>query len=674
MSFNPRRFSLAVQTLGGVLALSVLVASLLAVGLSGYVHRVALGESEKALSTQTALIGDLVDYGANSMRESAQAAMDRFLNTLPSAHLEGRIEVGGQSLPRLMFGQVPGTHNQAFLQDYQKLDPEANIAILVADNGQLYRATTLLKNASGGYRDGSRLDDAYAQTVLSGQTHLGTVRRAGKMYALAVQPLKDAQGRVIGGISMRVPTEKHLAILTARLRSLKVGKTGYAFAIGLPTGDAKEPFFALHPALQDRRVSELSQDQQGPMQAIIERKNGFFAYDWRDNGQWQARIAAFREIPELHWIVAIGAPESEIAQPYTEIRRWVLIGIFGMIVALMAGLWFLIRWQMHPLRQAGELAETIARDLDLTLRIDSQAGDEVGVMARALDGMTGKLGGTLSGIEARMRDCAQSVRALNAAAGQEAEGSASQSNSTAAIAAAIEQMSTSVSTVAENATGAQSLAQQAGEVSGEGARIIGQTRDEMGHIAERVGSASQAIAALDAQSQQITQVVGVIKDVADQTNLLALNAAIEAARAGEQGRGFAVVADEVRKLAERTAQSTGDIGDLVGNIQHSVMAVIGEMEKVSASVQSGQTLTTELGQKMEAISHESSQVSEAISSISASLAEQSSASQEVARHVESIAQMSDKNSAAAKETAAAARQLDGLTHEVGELLGQFKLP
>jgi methyl-accepting chemotaxis protein len=216
------------------------------------------------------------------------------------------------------------------------------------------------------------------------------------------------------------------------------------------------------------------------------------------------------------------------------------------------------------------------------------------------------------------------------------------------------------------------MATKAGKMSEQGNQIIKRTQDEMAAIAQIVSEASGIIRVLGDESHQITKVVNVIKEVADQTNLLALNAAIEAARAGEQGRGFAVVADEVRKLAERTAQSTLDISSMVDKIQISADEAVKGMGHVVSQVESGQGLTREAGERMQSITEGSGVASGSITEISEALKEQSQASHDLARHVESIAQMSEENNAAAEGVAENAKYLGRLANDVKVALQAFR--
>ncbi|MDR0563841.1 MAG: methyl-accepting chemotaxis protein [Azoarcus sp.] len=349
-----------------------------------------------------------------------------------------------------------------------------------------------------------------------------------------------------------------------------------------------------------------------------------------------------------------------------------VVFLAGMLV-LGAYSYSIMRSVVAPLGRARDMVIEIEKNLDLTHRLGIKSKDEIGEMGSAFDQMMDKLQKTFKSILGNMGEVGKVVESVSTSAEQVAQSSASQSSSASAMAASVEQMSVSINTVSGSAENAQSMAKDAGALSEQGDQIIVQTCDEMSRIAGIVSEASKVIKTLGEESHQITSVVNVIKDVADQTNLLALNAAIEAARAGEQGRGFAVVADEVRKLAERTAQSTVDISNMVSKIQDSASEAVKEMGIVVGQVENGQTLAQEAGNKMRVIRGESIKVSNAITEISDALKEQSQASHDVARHVESIAQMTDENNAAAGETAESTKHLNRLAGDVNTLLRSFKV-
>ena len=240
------------------------------------------------------------------------------------------------------------------------------------------------------------------------------------------------------------------------------------------------------------------------------------------------------------------------------------------------------------------------------------------------------------------------------------------------MAAQVEIMTYTLESLASQAEDVQRASAESGEFSKHGSDIIHAAADEMSHIATTVNESSRLIQDLGQQSAQISQIVNVIKEIADQTNLLALNAAIEAARAGEQGRGFAVVADEVRKLAERTSISTKEITSMIDKIQTCTRMAIQSMDAGVTRVSAGAALAQQAGNSINQIRDGVDHVVSAVNEISASLKEQAQSNSENAHKVESIAALSETNSNAFNETAKTIKYIDELAANLSTLVGRFK--
>ncbi|UCV12057.1 methyl-accepting chemotaxis protein [Dechloromonas denitrificans] len=369
-----------------------------------------------------------------------------------------------------------------------------------------------------------------------------------------------------------------------------------------------------------------------------------------------------------------GQKSFKMAQQAASDAKQAAIIVITLSAILIVGFGLsILRAIMRPIDIARDTVVEIAATNDLTKRVAYTASDEIGSMVSALNRMLEKVQTSMHSIQDSMGEVKGAVSALSIASNEVATSSASQSSAAASMAANIEELTVSINTVSDSAGDARKLATESADISEEGGQIIQRTVDEMGTISETVSRASSVIESLGKDADQISAVVQVIKDVADQTNLLALNAAIEAARAGEQGRGFAVVADEVRKLAERTTKSTLDIAGMVNTIQQSANKAVGEMQQVVGQVAQGRELANNAGLRMNNIQQSAQHVTAAIVDISSALKEQSIASQDIARHVENIAQMTDENHAAADHTADSARRLDTLSQDVAQVISSFRV-
>ncbi len=339
---------------------------------------------------------------------------------------------------------------------------------------------------------------------------------------------------------------------------------------------------------------------------------------------------------------------------------------------VLAQAYFTVRRISLALREAGEAADTIASG-DLTKPMPRSGEDEIGHLIAKLALMRNSLHELIASISQNMKALAVSATELSGSAASSARTTEMQSEAASSMAASVEQLSVSIDQVEEHAREARNVTQESSAKSSEGGRIIHEAAEEMKRIAEAVNSTAGTIKDLDGYSDQISSIVQVIKDIADQTNLLALNAAIEAARAGEQGRGFAVVADEVRKLAERTGNSTQEIGAMIGKIQQGTQRAVQEMEAGVRRVNEGVSLAHQAGDSVTGIRDSAGQVTHAVDDISLALREQTIAARDIAQKVEHIAQGSEENSAAVAQTAASAQRLEQLANELNALASRFRI-
>lgn len=310
---------------------------------------------------------------------------------------------------------------------------------------------------------------------------------------------------------------------------------------------------------------------------------------------------------------------------------------------------------------------------DLTQRLPSSGKDELDELADSVNAFVGSLQGIVQRTRDRSNRLADAAHRLSESSSHALQSAQAQSDASASVAAAVEELSVSIDHVAHNATEAESKAALSGELAqGSGAEAQGAIR-QMKSIEGVVGDAATRMHILEEQATGISNIIHVIKEVAEQTNLLALNAAIEAARAGEQGRGFAVVADEVRKLAERTASSTEEITGMVNSIQARTKEATDIMRQGTGLVTQGVNGIEQVGAAMQEANESSSSVVGAIAEISGALKEQREAGTAIAKSVELIANDSEKQRAVSAEVAASSQQLEALAAELLQEVAVFSV-
>lgn len=587
-----------------------------------------------------------------------------------------RITVAGEETPVLKAGNEVLNLNFRIIDQFTEQSTAVG-TIFVRKGSEFIRISTSLKKENGERVIGTTLEHshpAYA-ALLAGKSFTGKATLFKRDYITYYLPMQDTSGAIIGAFFAGLEFTDELTTLLQNIREIKFGKKGYVYLIDIGKNPGE---LIVHPTLEGKNMYDRKDMDGGTfMRTIIEQKDGVLSYMGSDptakKDTLAKKFAVFNTIEQWKWVIVSSLNEEDLAENAARARFSLIAGAIVLCALLFAVIFITSRqWVARPLKETVAAMEQIAEGR-LSIAIPAHGNDEVGRLLAATGIMASKMRTALGEIQNVALQLANNSERLVSTANDVASQSAQQSGSASTMATRIEEMNANIVHVSDSARQANQISLESDHISSEGAVVIQQATGSMTRIANTVRAASEAVSALGQESHAISTIVNVIGEIAEQTNLLALNAAIEAARAGEQGRGFAVVADEVRKLAERTSSSTQEISAMIRRILDGTTNAVASMEEGVRQVEEGVSYASHAGESIASIRQSASQVTEAVTNISNVLAEQSSSISEISRNIEKIATMSDQNSQVAKESAQCAAELKQLAHTLRENISHFSI-
>ena len=477
----------------------------------------------------------------------------------------------------------------------------------------------------------------------------------------------------VRALTLRLLTQETPADINDTLARMQEGKAALDAADGryeaLISSEQERTAYGQFVAARDRYMAQ--QEVVTDLVKSGRRQAAEDAVSSKLNGYADDMVAKLAELTRLNQQGA-SAAAGKTSDVYGDSVKMVLALAIASVIATIVLALMLTRSIVGPISQALQVARTIASG-DLSQRVQVEGSDEPAELLKALAAMRDSLSDTIEGISNASSQLASASEELNAVTEDSARGLRQQNNELEQAATAVNEMTAAVEEVARNAASTSDASRETDEHSRNGQDQVRQTVSSINALTNDLTETADNVESLAAEVNSITQMLDVIRAVAEQTNLLALNAAIEAARAGEQGRGFAVVADEVRALAHRTQQSTTEIEQMIGSVQKGASSAVQAMQGSTGLAATTLRLAQAAGEALEGVTRAVSSINERNLVIASASEEQVQVAREVDRNLVNIRDLSTQSAAGAEQTNSASQELSRLAVQLRDLVARFRL-
>lgn len=615
---------------------------------------------EEHMGSEARLLADQLATFHSTLRDSTQRLSGLFEKRFAAGltlRPDQSFSVAGSQTPGLFLGDHALNNDFTEVDEFRRLTA-GTATIFVRRGDDFVRISTSVAKQDGSRAIGTTLDHqspAYSR-LMAGQEYVGKTVLFERNVMTQYSPVRDTSGGIIAALYVGFDYTDAQNTQFENLRKFRIGKTGSLALLDDKGNWLVAPAGIKSPAEAAKAVADV----------VKQPGKGQF---WQEGGQEFYSVGhTFSGGP---WTVLSSMPHDEISAVTWNVGTQLAIGsLLAMLIAVGSAIW-LLRSKLRPLSELVRQADALGAG-NLSVRSNVTSQDEIGQLA----GSFNKMGEALSSMVSHIRTAAQEVstraHALSGMSGGAYEGMEQQSGEITSMAGAVEEFSSTSMNIADNMSNTERLAQENAQQTRIGRTSMEEASSSLQQIASSLNSTATVIDTLGQRSQEIGSIVGVITSIAEQTNLLALNAAIEAARAGEQGRGFAVVADEVRSLASRTRQATDEISGMIASIQQETGNAISTMQQGNVLMQEGLSRNAKVAAALAQIDEQSRSAGLQFAAITTATQEQSSTATMLSSNLQSIAMANSEQREVVSNLAITAEELNSLAGQLRNEVDRFR--